>query len=302
MDNYKLLLMVISSNTYPAKRNSKTQQKIYKNKNNDFKAYWYKGIEKSEQLPNSFKLNNEDLILNCSDDSRQMGQKTLQAFEWALYNVNFQYLIRPTPSSYVNLDYIEKLIDDDFFKNEIVYAGTVHSIKDKDEIKKFFISGSTLILNRKCVELIVENKTQWNHDYWDDVALADLLQNLDIEPIDLPRTDIKGNPFKQNIKIDNYQFRCRADNHYYYPRVIEAHVLKVLDDIVSKKNISLLRKYILNLYFETAKVFYIYQFSWKMYTFLRKTAKKIIPDLIYKKLKNLLLSQITKFKHKRFKY
>ena len=64
MDNYKLLLMVISSNTYPAKRNSKTQQKIYKNKNNDFKAYWYKGIEKSEQLPNSFKLNNEDLILN----------------------------------------------------------------------------------------------------------------------------------------------------------------------------------------------------------------------------------------------
>jgi len=35
---------------------------------------------------------------------------------------------------------------------------------------------------------------------------------------------------------------------------------------------------------------------------LRKTAKKIIPDLIYKKLKNLLLSQITKFKHKRFKY
>ena len=194
------------------------------------------------------------------------------------------------------------MIDDDFFKNEIVYAGTVHSIKDKDEIKKFFISGSTLILNRKCVELIVENKTQWNHDYWDDVALADLLQNLDIEPIDLPRTDIKGNPFKQNIQIDNYQFRCRADNHYYYPRIIEANVLKVLDDIVSKKNISLLRKFLLNLYFETAKVFYIYQFSWKMYTFLRKTAKKIIPDLIYKKLKNLLLSQITKFKHKRFKY
>ena len=302
MDNCKLLLMVISSNTYPAMRNSNAQQKIYKKKDNDFQAYWYRGIEKNRQLSKSFELKNQDLILDCSDDSRQMGQKTLQAFEWALHNVNFQYLIRPTPSSYVNLDYIEKLIDDDFFKNEIVYAGTVHSIKDKDEIKKFFISGSTLILNRKCVELIVENKTQWNHDYWDDVALADLLQNLDIEPIDLPRTDIKGNPFKQNIKIDNYQFRCRADNHYYYPRVIEAHVLKVLDDIVSKKNISLLRKYILNLYFETAKVFYIYQFSWKMYTFLRKTAKKIIPDLIYKKLKNLLLSQITKFKHKRFKY
>ena len=43
-------------------------------------------------------------------------KKLLQAFEWAINNVNFQYLIRPTPSSYVNLDYIEKLIDDDFFK------------------------------------------------------------------------------------------------------------------------------------------------------------------------------------------
>ena len=189
------------------------------------------------------------------------------------YNVNFQYLIRPTPSSYVNLDYIEKLIDDDFFKNEIVYAGTVHSIKDKDEIKKFFISGSTLILNRKCVELIAENKTQWNHDYWDDVALADLLQNLDIEPIDLPRTDIKGNPFKQNIQIDNYQFRCRADNHYYYPRIIEANVLKVLDDIVSKKYIFI-KKILLNLYFENSKSFLHLSVFMENVYFFEKNRKK----------------------------
>ena len=129
-----------------------------------------------------------------------MGQKTIQAFEWAINNINFDYLIRPTPSSYVNLDYIEKMIDDDFFKNEIVYAGTVHSLNDKDGTEKFFISGSTLILNRKCVELIVQNKTHWNHEYWDDVALGDLLQNLDIKFTDLPRTDIEGNPLNNRFK------------------------------------------------------------------------------------------------------
>ena len=302
MDNCKLLLMVISSNTYPAMRNSKAQQKIYKKKNDDFQAYWYRGIEKNRQLTKSFELKNQDLILDCSDDSRQMGQKTIQAFEWAINNINFDYLIRPTPSSYVNLDYIEKMIDDDFFKNEIVYAGTVHSLNDKDGTEKFFISGSTLILNRKCVELIVQNKTHWNHEYWDDVALGDLLQNLDIKFTDLPRTDIEGNPFKQQIQNNNYQFRCRADNHYFYPRVIEANVLKVLDDIISNKNITFIRKFILNLYFETAKIFYINQFSWKAYSFFRKIAKNIIPDMVYIKLKNIFSSQITKFKHKRFKY
>ena len=32
----------------------------------------------------------------------EMGLKTIMAFEWAIENVEFEYLIRPTPSSYVN--------------------------------------------------------------------------------------------------------------------------------------------------------------------------------------------------------
>tara|TARA_Y100000389_G_scaffold203953_1_gene254244 strand:+ start:1550 stop:2455 length:906 start_codon:yes stop_codon:yes gene_type:complete len=297
----KLLMMVITSDTYPAKRNSKAQKLIYKNKKNDFNAIWYKGNDSLMLPKQGYSLKNNDLVLNCSNDTRAMGEKTLLAFDWALKNYDFEFLIRPTPSSYINVNYIEKLVKKDL-KDDILYAGTVHEFEEKNGNKFNFISGSTLLLNKKCVQLIVENKNLWNHNYWDDVALADLLLKLDVPQHNLERTDIKGNPFKQNVDINNYQFRCRADNHYFYPRVIEANVLKVLDDIICEKKISLLRKFLLNLYFEIAKVFYIYQFSWKLYSFLKKITKHIIPDLIYKKLKNLLHSQITRFKHKRFKY
>ena len=44
MQNVQSLMMIITSDTYPAKRNSNTQKKLYKeNKNTNEMAVWYSG-------------------------------------------------------------------------------------------------------------------------------------------------------------------------------------------------------------------------------------------------------------------
>ena len=68
--------------------------------------------------------------------------------------------------------------------------------------------------------MVVKNQNLWDHDYWDDVGLALLLNQLGIEPTGGERFDVFGNPYKQDIDLNYYQYRCRADNHYGYPKFI----------------------------------------------------------------------------------
>ena len=303
MQNIQSLMMVITSDTYPAKRNSNTQKKLYKKtENTNEMAVWYSGggLDQNEKFV--YDSLNRDLKLKCSDDSRQMGQKTILAFEWAIENVDFKYLIRPTPSSFINFSYLKGLYKEILDEKDIVYAGTVQTIEYENKPKLIFVSGSTLILNKQCVELIIKNQNKWDHSLWDDVALSKLMTELEIKPIDLKRFDIRGNIFKQEVDIENYQFRCRADNHYNYPRFIEAYLLKIVHKLVNNLAISLYVRKFYSYYFEVLKLFYIREFSWKVYLKIKYVIKKLLPKSVYNYLKLKFIKNINDFKHKRFKF
>ena len=303
MQNIQSLMMVITSDTYPAKRNSNTQKKLYKNsENTNEMTVWYSGGGLDQDEKFLYDSVNRDLKLKCSDDTRQMGQKTILAFEWAIENVEFKYLIRPTPSSFVNLSYLERLYKEILDQEDIVYAGTVQTIEYENKPKLIFVSGSTLIFNKKCVELIIKNQNKWDHSLWDDVALSKLMTELEIKPIDVQRFDIKGNIFRQEVDTENYQFRCRADNHYNYPRFIEAYLLKIVYKLVNNITISSYVKKFYNYYFEILKLFYIREFSWKIYLKIKYVIKKLLPKNVYNYLKSKFIKNINDFKHKRFKF
>ena len=296
-------MMVITSDTYPAKRNSKAQKKIYIPQEDQNKlVVWYSGGNKDLNSKYSYDPVSRNLLLNCNDDSRSMGLKTIMAFEWALENVEFDYIIRPTPSSYVNFSYLQKLYREKFFNQEFLYSGTVQTIEYQDKPNVQFVSGSTLILNKPCVELIVENQHKWDHDLWDDVALSKVMHELNIKPLDIKRFNIEGNIFRQEIDLENYQFRCRADTHFNYPRYIEAHLLKIIYKLVNNIYIHPIQRIFYYFYFELLKTIYIREFSWKLYLIIRKLFKKILPSLVYNKIKKILSKKIIKFQHKRFKY
>tara|TARA_B100001057_G_scaffold274646_1_gene274880 strand:- start:639 stop:1316 length:678 start_codon:yes stop_codon:yes gene_type:complete len=224
------------------------------------------------------------------------------AFEWALENVEFEYIIRPTPSSYINFPYLRKLYGEKFFNQKFLYAGTVQNIEYQDKPNLQFVSGSTLILNKPCVELIVENQDRWDHDLWDDLALSKVMHELNIKPLDIKRFNIEGNIFRQEIDLKNYQFRCRADTHFNYPRYIEAHLLKIISKLVNNTYIHPIQKIIYYYYFELLKTIYIREFSWKLYLKIRKVLKRILPSLVYNKVKIIFSKKIIKFQYKRFKY
>ena len=289
-------MMVITSDTYPATRNSKAQKKIYSPHEDKSKlVVWYSGGYKGLNSKYSYDPVSRDLVLNCSDDSRSMGLKTIMAFEWALENVEFEYIIRPTPSSYINFPYLRKLYGEKFFNQKFLYAGTVQNIEYQDKPNLQFVSGSTLILNKPCVELIVENQDKWDHDLWDDLALSKVMHELNIKPLDIKRFNIEGNIFRQEIDLKNYQFRCRADTHFNYPRYIEAHLLKIISKLVNNTYIHPIHKIIYYYYFELLKTIYIREFSWKLYLKIRKVLKRILPSLVYNKVKMIFSKKIIKF-------
>lgn len=299
----KIATLVVSSNTYPANRNTITQKKIFKLEGFDqSRTFWYKSGIKNELNGKQFLLDYNDLLINTSDSSLNMGMKTIYAFEWLEQNIDYDFVVRPTPSSYLNHKNLEKFITDNLTNQEYVYAGKIQSTNNKQGEKIDFVSGSTLILNQNTIKAIIKNKNLWDHSYWDDVALSLLMRDLGITPQFGDRFDIKGNPFKQEIIFDHYQYRCRTDNHYGYPRFLESYNLEILHKILSGKKIGFVKKGILYCFYEIAKKIYIYQFGWKIFERARLILKKILPLKIYNYLKNKLKKQIENFKHVRFKF
>ena len=221
VNDLKIATMVISSNTYPAVRNSKMQKKLFLNGSfSNNLTFWYKAGDQKQLNGNNFNLIENDLFIDTSDSTLNMGMKTLLAFEWLEQNYQYDFVVRPTPSSYINHDNLVNFIKSNLLDDKYIYAGKLQTTNNKYKEPIDFISGSTLILNRASVQRILENKNKWDHSYWDDVALSILMSYLDIEYQETERFDVTGNPLEQNIPTSFYQYRCRADNHYGYPRYL----------------------------------------------------------------------------------
>ena len=299
MTNLKIL--ILSSNTYPSLRNSKVQKKMFSNNEYTNNVLWYKGGT-SEQLSNKdANLIESDLYINASDDALGMGDKTIKSFEWMLENTDFEYLFRTNTSSYFSYNNLVRYIEKHFEDKKYVYAGKIHFTNDSGGNSVDFASGSGYILNRNTVKKIVENKNLWEHEYWDDVSLGLLLRKLNLKPTDARRFDIEGNPYKQEIDIDQYHYRCRIDNHYGYPRLLETFVLSYLSKLHNGKKSNRLLIGVNSAIFEIFKFFYISQFGWKVFSLIRKILKFLLPIKVFKLVKRLLHKKIYNFKLVRFK-
>ncbi len=302
-EEIKIATLIISSNTYPAVRNSNSQKSFFFDEG--FKknlTFWYKAGSKKELHGQSFKLIGNDLLINTSDSSLNMGRKTILALEWLDKNCDYDFVVRPTPSSYINYENLYSFINNNLSNQHFVYCGKIQSTNDVNGNKIDFVSGSTFILNKNTVKEIINNKSDWDHAYWDDVALSLLMKKLKISPQSSERFDVQGNPYKYDIPKNYYQYRCRCDNHYGYPRFLESINLKVLHKLIYKKNQNKLFKYLIYLLFEFSKLIYIYQFGWKVYQVLRFLLKNLLPNKIYNLIKVRFKKEIENFKNVRFKF
>ena len=156
----KIIVLVLASDTYPSKRNSKAQRNTcFSQQENNCKVYFYKADSR-----NVFKK--DELIFNVSSSEQDIGYKNFEAFKWVLENEEFDYLYRTNTSSYVNLKKLRSYIQTKSNKNKYLYEGVDIILPDKIQNKEIhFVSGAGILFNRDTIQLIVENFEKLDHGF-----------------------------------------------------------------------------------------------------------------------------------------
>ena len=292
----KVLILVLSSDTYPSKRNSKVQKNTWaKELPDNFEAIHYKSGNKTY-------IKENDLIVKAGKKTNEIGYKNFRAFEWVLENKQFDYLFRTNTSSYINISELEKFIKDiDKGNSKYIYSGKIINLKKStnNEVVQF-VSGAGILLSKNSLQSLVDNQNLFDHNEWEDVGIGKLFNLIDIFPTDGSRFDIRGNIFKLSIPLNEYHYRCRIDNHYNYPRFLETTVIKELH----KRHIGNFERnnnFAYKAFFEICKFFYINQLGWKIFSSLKRVAKLILPNKIYKQCVHLFKNIINNFYLSKFK-
>ena len=222
--NLKILILVLSSNTYPSSRNKKAIKKTWgSNLSDNFRIIFYESGEDE-------KIVEDTLFVETDTSTKNLGVKLLLALDWCNKNIDYDFIFRTNTSSFVNKVELENFIFNNLTNKEYVYCGIplIRDYKESD-MKINFLSGAGIILNKKTIQLILKNKEYWDHTEWEDVALGKLLEENNIKSITGKRQDIKNNFYNNVIDNTNYHFRCRLDNHYGYPRFLESFVFSDLE-------------------------------------------------------------------------
>lgn len=291
----KILILTLSSSTYPSKRNKEALRKNWSNHSSkDAELLFFESGVKEELI-------GDTLYVKIDSSTRSIGRKFLLAIEWCSKNLEFDYIFNTNTSSYVDVENLKKYIIDNLKNKDYVYCGMplVRDYKDSDEKIKF-LSGSGIILNKKIVDFILLNKSSWDHSEWNDVALGKLLNFYQIEHSHGQRQDIKNNFYDNKIDKTQYHIRCRVDNHYGYPRFLEYFILLELFKIFDNTDTNLKNKKFKRSIFELSKYLRIESPRFKLYIFIKKILKKLIPENLYEFLKKRKPNFLKKFLNERF--
>lgn len=164
----KVLILVLSSEIGP-------YPKMIDTALNTWDSVLVDGCETIYYCGASYKQNNIKVIyLPVKDTLETMGEKTLQAFEWALQNKTFDYIARVHSSCYVDkkrlIEYIQTL------PNENVFAGA----EVTGDTTKWMWGGGHFCLSRDVVQKIVDNRDKWNHSVMEDKAMSYVVDSLGI--------------------------------------------------------------------------------------------------------------------------
>jgi hypothetical protein len=220
----KILILILSSNSYPSPINEYAQKVtwIKDNLDENIEILFYKA-------GNKFSVSTNLIILSQNDRSTYgIGKRTIQVLEWVSKNKDYDYVLRINSSSYLNLKNLRLFIDKLQIDN--VYAGRM-----MDYHGTSYISGAGILLSKNLVNLVLDKKLEWDHKLLDDVALGSLLNKLNIQASDESYQLFTNNIFRSFVNPDCYQYRC---NMYYfgYPRYLEFFFMKNIHKRLENKS------------------------------------------------------------------
>jgi hypothetical protein len=278
--NLKILILVLSSKTYPSSRNKKAIKKTWgSNLKDNFEIMFYESGETEKIIDNT-------LFVETDTSSKNLGYKLLLALDWCIKNTDYDFIFRTNTSSFVNTIELENFITNNLINKDYVYCGMplVRDYKDSDK-KINFLSGAGIILNKKTTQLILDKRKNWDHSEWEDVSLGKLLSENGVSFTEGRRQDIQYNFYNNIIDKTNYHYRCRLDNHYGYPRLLEKFVFADLNKILKTGNLNKLEIFVKKNLFYFLKIFRVDSPRFKIYRVLKFLIKVILPKQIFEYLK-----------------
>lgn len=290
----KLLILILSSKTYPSSRNKKAIKKtwIRNNPKNSTVLFYESG-----QIQTKIE---DTLYVEVDSTTKNLGYKFLLGIEWCLKNIDFDYIFHTNTSSYVNIPVLEEFITNNYSDEEFLYSG-IPMVRDYKNSNDFinFMSGAGIIMNKKTLELILSKKDNWDHNEWNDVALGKLLDRNNVQFSIGKRQDIKNNFYDNTLDFNNYHYRLRIDNHYGYPRFLEYYLFLEIYKAIKQLNPNLNNKYKRNV-FEIFKFFRVESPKLKFILFIKKIVKIIFPNSIYSKIKLIVPKFVYRYLNQRF--
>ena len=275
-NNQKIIILILSSDKYPSPRNEQVQFDTWVQRASNINAevFFYKGGEK-------FSENKNYITFPVGDEIKDIGIKTLEAFKWIEEKFEYDYVLRANSSCFVNL---EKL--DEFFSSQDntkpIYAGHMNNYNNNFN----YVQGVGILLNKKSIQIILDNEKKWDHSLIDDVALGKIAHENMFEQHSIDSMFVDGGILNCILDQNYIIYRCKMEN-FGYPRYLDKYFLKIIDDIFTKtiNNNSLkIRKLIFNL----LKIFNLKYYKLKYSNKIYYKITSLIPVTIKRLLKNLI--------------
>ena len=126
------------------------------------------------------RINEDELVVNLSENWTNLVAKCLKGFEYALDNWEFDYLIRINSTAYVDVDALSRYLKDFGLPD---YAGPMMA-------KKSFISGWAIILSKRALKILVNTEEQ--EMIFDDEFVGKTLERHGIFPTEIPYIEVNN--------------------------------------------------------------------------------------------------------------
>jgi hypothetical protein len=206
----KLIILILANDNYAYTQMQELWRK-YMNTHENIKSYFMKydsTLESDIEIINDtiFIKGIESYIPGCLD-------KTVKSIDFLLKNEEFDYVFRTNLSSVVHLNKLYSLLNSNIKYGGVIGYTNNANFQTQTNDKQPFVSGSGILISKNICNLIVTNKTMLKYNVIDDVSLAELLINFNINFTHLERYYFSNynNEIVNDVIVNHHHFRCKVN-------------------------------------------------------------------------------------------
>lgn len=174
----------------------------------------FKFLYSNESITEDYTIDGNNLITKCPENYwYSLALKVMSGFDYFVKN-DFDLVFKTNLSTIINFEKFYEYCNQIHNTKEFVYDGVVGHYQDYS-----FCSGAGMLLNKKSANLVLDNKSQLNEIWTDDIFIGFILNKLNgIQPcgeltrfdIHHTNTEVTGDLVKSHSHI---RIKVRSGNH-----------------------------------------------------------------------------------------